>query len=172
VRGIAISPNGSLVAFAADTTLSGRERLYVASTGGGVVGPLLSELTDPSPCGDDVRQIGAATPTFAIADDGEIGIWIRGTDFDAVLHYFGFWAAIACEGSATPIGRTYRALSEISDEQPDRRADRVPLDDHLPGPDTEAVFRASIGVFVVAQDNQLTTGGQTSPTSRRTPSPT
>jgi hypothetical protein len=163
VRGIAISPNGTLVAFAADTTLSGRERLYVASTGGGVVGPLLSELTDPSPCGDDVRQIGAATPTFAIADDGEIGIWIRGTDFDAVLHYFGFWAAIACEGSATPIGGTYRALSRnlrMNNQIGAQIAFHSTIT--LPGPDTEAVFRASpIGVFVVAQDNQLTTGGQT-----------
>jgi hypothetical protein len=163
VRGIAISPNGGLVAFAADTTLSGQERLYVASTGGGVVGPLLSEIADPSPCGDDVRQIGAATPTFAIADDGEIGMWIRGSDFDAVIHYFGFWAAIACEGSATPLGGTYRALSRnirMNNQVGAQIAFHSAVT--LPGPDTEAVFRASpIGVFVVAQDNQLTTGGQT-----------
>lgn len=163
VRGIAISPNGTLVAFAADTTLSGLERLYVANTGGGIVGPLLAEVTDTSPCGDSVRQIGAATPTFAIADDGEIGIWIRGSSFDAVLHYFGFWAAIACEGSPTPIGGTYRALSRnlrMNNQIGAQIAFHSTVT--LPGPDTEAVFRASpIGVFVVAQDNELTTGGQT-----------
>lgn len=139
VRGIAISPNGALVAFIADTTFSTSRSLYVAAVGGGIES-LLSE-DDPSPCGGTVTSFGSSTPVLAINDNGAIALFARSSGSrDGVLQWAGGgWRAVACEGAATPIGGTYGGISR--NVRIDNLANIAFISGvRLPGPDTEAVF--------------------------------
>jgi hypothetical protein len=164
VAGLAISPNGLLVAFFADTSLDPREALWVASTtGGGVAGPLL-RFSDPSPCGGLVGALGNALPELAINDAGTIAVRHRGSIDDGVIvgPIGGPWSAVACQGDPTPLGGTYRInrrgvrIANVGNRVAFRSAVT------LPGPDQEAVFLGSPGgAYVIAKEGDLTAAGST-----------
>ena len=159
-RGIAISPNGALVAFIANTTLSTSRSLYVGAIGGGIQ-PLLSEDVDLSPCGGFVTSL-SLSHTPAINDNGDIALIVGSSGGrDGVLHWAGDWGAVACEDAPTPIGGTYGGIGR--NVRIDNLANVAFIASvRLPGLDTEAVFLGNpFGVFVVAQENDLTTGGET-----------
>ena len=161
-QGIAISPNGALVAFIGYTTLSYSRSLYVATVGGGIQW-LLTEDVDPSPCGGTVTSFGSSTPILAINDNGDIALFARSSGSrDGVFQWTqggGAWGAVACEGAPTPIGGTYRAIGR--NVRIDNLANIAFFSSvTLPGPDTEAIFLGNpSGAFVVAQEGDFTTGG-------------
>lgn len=163
VGGIAINPSGTTVAFIADTTLDGREALYLYHIGSGVFGPLLREGSDPSPCGGTVTSMGNTNPVMAINDAGVVVLFARSPgNVDGIYQWAGTWTAVACEGAPTPLGGTYRAINRTV-----RIANFAPLGLFfstvtLPGPDTQGLFAGSTaGAFVLARQGEVLSGGET-----------
>jgi hypothetical protein len=162
VNGIAISPGGTVVAFIADTSMTPQESIWIVGTGGGLLGPFLSE-GDPSPCGGTVQALTGAAPVISINDMGAMAVFYRGAN-DGVLLGPGSWLAVACQGAPTPLGGTYRTFARYARISNAPWPPRVTFRSTvlLAGPDPHAVFSSSPGgVFVVAAEGDSAVPGAT-----------